>query len=293
MPVRPRHLHSAAGAKGIMNEVEETQHGEKLLSAVERILADDQTILRIVEEHRRKVPSMDDHDMFVRAVGESLVKTYSTKSAISGGATALPAVLPGFGTLATLTGGTLVDMALMLKYEVEMCLALSWLYGFDIRRREERQIALLLASVNTYEVQSGRNYFVDLASAETTAIWNYAPRELSKLVLQVMGKLAILSVGKGLARALPLVGIAIGSSVNKVLTTRVGKRCIEEVSRRRTLLGHEVIEEYEDVVEAKVKPKKKTKTTKTTKTTKGANTGKSTTTRKRAKTTKSSKGKVA
>jgi hypothetical protein len=47
--------------------------------------------------------------------------------------------------------------------------------------------------------------------------------------------IALLSVSKGFLRALPLVGIAVGSSMNKVLTQRVGERCMHELRKRREL----------------------------------------------------------
>lgn len=62
---------------------------------------------------------------------------------------AAPALIPGAGTLMAALGGALADMGFLLKYEVEMALVLSHLYGFDIRRDEERQLAFLRASVGT------------------------------------------------------------------------------------------------------------------------------------------------
>jgi hypothetical protein len=75
----------------------------------------------------------------------------------------------------------------------------------------------------------------DLAETQGIAFWKYAPREASKVLVGVMTKIALLSVSKGLLRALPLVGIAVGSSMNKVLTNRVGERCMGELKKRREL----------------------------------------------------------
>ena len=131
-----------------MKETEDFATGKKLLSAVERILDDDENIIALVEDLKSKMKG-EGGESQQDAVGRRIVAIYSNRSAVSGGATALPAILPGLGTLATITGGTLVDMGLMLKFEVEMALALSWLHGFDIHTERERQIAFLLASVST------------------------------------------------------------------------------------------------------------------------------------------------
>lgn len=216
-----------------MNETEDTESGQKLLSAVERIADDPDEIIAIVDTLRRG-GDMENADVR-KKLSADIIDRYSTRSAISGGVAALPGIVPGLGTLVAFAGGTLVDMAMMLKFEVEMAMALSWVHGFDIRLEKERQIALLLASVSTYEAKSGRNYFVDLAEAEGTAIWNYAPRQVSKILVSVMTKIALLAISKGFARTLPVVGIVVGSGMNKVLTRRVGKRCAEELGRRRKI----------------------------------------------------------
>jgi hypothetical protein len=141
----------------------------------------------------------------------------------------------------------------MLKYEVEMALVLSHLHGFDITQKKERQLAFLMASVSTYNAKSGRNFFLDVAHAEGIAIWKYAPREVSKMLVTAFTQLALMHLSKGLLRALPLVGIAVGSSMNKALTTRVGERCISELKLRQQLT------EEEPPAEEKVKPKARKK----------------------------------
>ena len=233
-----------------MDEHTAEVQGQKLLSAVERIVEDPDSLAASVEKLERENPSAEDRDpdAHTRSLAERLVSSYSTKTAISGGVAALPAFLPGAGTLVAFLGGGLADLGLMLKFETEMAMALTHLYGFDIRKEKERQIAFLLASVSTYDAKDGRNYFADLIEAEGTAIWNYAPRQISKLLLTAMGRFALMSVSKGFLRALPVVGVVVGSAANKVLTTNVGNRCISELERRRRLER----EEQEPVVRSRV-----------------------------------------
>lgn len=231
---------------------ESQEGGRRLLSAVERIIAGDDTLIgavdAIVAAHpKARSTGEADRDALREDVGRKIVSAWSNRSALSGGATALPALLPGMGTLATVAGGALVDMALMLKFEVEMVLALSWLHGFDIRTERERQIAFLLAGVSTFEAREGRPFVVDLADAEAQAVWNYAPREMGKAVVSVFAKLALAGVGRGVFKALPLVGVGVGAGMNKVLTARVGERAMRELARRRRLAD---FAESDDVSEA-------------------------------------------
>jgi hypothetical protein len=234
-----------------MKEVEDHEQGRKLLSAVERIIDDTENIIALVDRHaehlRAEQPGIDD-DALRELIAEKLVSHYSTASAISGGATALPAIFPGAGSILALTGGTLLDVAFVLKYEVEMSLALCWTYGFDIRVERERRLAFLLASVLTHDESTGESFINDVMKAETQAIWNYAPRQVPKLLAQVFARIAVRQAAKGLGRLLPFVGVAVGAGMNKALTTNTGKKMMEELRRRREEGEHEI--PHEDIVEA-------------------------------------------
>ncbi|WP_375770853.1 EcsC family protein [Archangium gephyra] len=238
-----------------MKEAEDQSQGRKLLTAVERILSDTDSLIALAEQQVLRAGGDK------REAAEEVVRSFSNRAAVAGGLAAAPALIPGAGTLVAALGGALADMGFLLKYEVEMALVLSYLHGFDIRKDEERQLAFLLASVSTYDAKSGENVLVDVAKAEGVAIWKYAPREVSKHLVSVMTKIALLQLSKGLVRALPLVGIAVGSSMNKVLTKRVGERCIRDLQKRREFLGAEATreEQEEDVVEARVRPPAKKK----------------------------------
>ena len=238
-----------------MKEAEDQSQGQKLLSAVERIISDTDSLIALAQHHLRQAQKkkLASEAETREAAAAEVVSYFSTRAAISGGLAATPALIPGVGTLLAALGGALADMGFLLKYEVEMALVLSHLHGFDIQKEEERQLAFLLASVGTYDAKSGHNAFLDMAQAEGIAIWKYAPREVSKMLVSVMTKIALLQLSKGLVRALPLVGIAVGSSMNKVLTSRVGERCIRDLKTRRELTGQEAGEDDADVVDATVR----------------------------------------
>lgn len=240
-----------------MKEVEDQEQGRKLLTAVERILADTDSLVALSKQHlekarQKKLPS---EDAVRDAAALEVVRHFSNRSAVSGGLAALPGIVPGAGTLVAALGGTLADMCFMLKFEVEMALVLSHLYGFDITRQDERQLAFLLASVSTYDAkrEGERSAVVDLAETQGIAFWKYAPREASKVLVSVMTKIALLSVSKGFFRALPLVGIAVGSSMNKVLTQRVGERCTGELKKRREVAPPTSADTSDSVVDAHVR----------------------------------------
>ena len=220
--------------------------GERLLSAIDRLVDDRDTLISRVEAIKGAINIERDDKAYREAVAAKIIDVYSVKTAIIGAATALPAVVPGAGSGIALVGGALVDMTLVLKHEVEMAMCLTHLSGFDLADERERWLAYVLAGVRTYEVESGRSYFVDLLEAQVDILPRYTPREIFKIAATVLGHLAIFSLSRGVIRALPLVGIFVGASTNKLMTTSVGWSCVDTLERRRRMAPRE------PVVEAKV-----------------------------------------
>jgi uncharacterized protein (DUF697 family) len=218
---------------------ETSAHGERLLTAVERLVDDSESLVAQVEAFKEDIaPShAEESPLFRNAVAERVIRSFSNRSAFAGGVTALPSMLPGGGTLVALLGGSLADMTLMLKHEVEMALCLTHLYGYDIREERPRWLGYTLAAVNTYETRSGRNFFVDMAEAQLEALSKYTPRQLSKLVVTAFGKYALLSISRSLLRILPFVGVAVSASANKLIVNSVGWRCVDALERLRAAEG--------------------------------------------------------
>ena len=217
------------------------EKAKQILTAVERILASSQSIRATVDEARataKEKSTLDKTETVRELTARELVRHYSNRTAIAGGVSGLPALIPGIGSIAVSIGGGLAELTFLLKWEVEMALALSHLYGFDIDDPRERQLGFLMASVGTYDA-TGKNFFVDVLKVEGTAIWNYAPRKVGKVVVQALAMLAAVYLWRGFFKAIPVLGIAIGTGMNKVLTQRVGNRVSRDLRTRRELVGHE------------------------------------------------------
>jgi hypothetical protein len=178
------------------------EKGQTLLNAVERIVAPNDEILRIVASARRQ---SSDHASAERWI----VARQSNLSALAGAVAAAPSLLPGWGTIGVF-GTVMTEMVIVLKLETEMCLALAALNGLDLERRDHRQLAYLLAAVGTHEIATGRNPLQDVGAVGWEAVWSYSPREIGKLLLRVLGALALINaartVGRGLLRAIPVIG---------------------------------------------------------------------------------------
>lgn len=224
-----------------MEKPDDDEQGRKLLTAVERIVGSSAAIKATVEGVQATLKSTQPElkgPELRSAVAAELVKHYSNRAAIAGGASALPGLIPGWGSIVAAVGGTFAELTLLLKWEVEMALALSHLHGFDIEQPSERQLAFLMASVGTYDA-GGKNFFADIARLEGTAIWNYAPRRIARFVAQALAALAAMYIWRGFFKAIPVLGIGIGAVTNKVLTQKVGDRCVRDLQTRRELMKDE------------------------------------------------------
>ena len=213
------------------------EHGRSLLSAVERVLAPTDTLVALAAKHRdaARESTGDDETEVRRQASQTVIRHYSNRAMVVGAAATLPGSLPGVGTVVALVSGTVLDVTFLLKWEVEMALVLSELHGFDIQKNAERQLAFLMASVGTYDAQSGKNFVLDVLSAEREAVWNYTPRRMGKAIATVLGFIALMRLGRGFMRLVPLVGPLVGAVGNKVLTQRVGERCRQDFETRRML----------------------------------------------------------
>lgn len=218
-----------------MTSTSEQNTPREFVSAVERLMYPPEILVRRVREH------LAARGGNLERAAHSIISEQSMSSAIAGGLAAVPAVMPGVGTALTVMGGVLTEMLYVLKMESELCMMLASLHSFDIHSPQERRLAMLLASVGTFEVQQKESALASLGIASMEAVWNYAPRETGKLLLEVVGQGLVRSAAGRSARtlflAVPFVGIGIGAMTNKMLTQRAGVRAHAELGLRRQVLG--------------------------------------------------------
>lgn len=228
----------------VSDSSDDEEKGKQLLNAVERLVASNDKLRELVTQaqgtaHERSPEASKQKETLRALTAQQLTRVYSNRAAIAGGAAGVPALIPGFGSIAAGVAGTFAELAYVLKCEVELCLSIAHVYGFDIEDPRERQLAFLLAAVSTYD-SDGKSFFADVVRAEAVAIWNYGPRVLGGMVIKAMAAVALSSVWRGFTRMIPVLGIAIGSGMNKVLTQRVGDRVSRDFRQRRELMRAEV-----------------------------------------------------
>ena len=230
----------------------EIENAKKILRAIEAILDDNEDIIAVYEKACLKVTSKNDNEdnplsetQWFTEVGKKIVNHYTTKATASGAISGVPAVIPGLGSLVGFLGASIADVVLTLKFEVEMTLCLCHLAGFNIEKERHRQLAFTLASVTSYEIRKTKNTIKDSTSLAASAFWDYSIRQLSKYLFIMISKRALLASMKKTLLIVPVVGIAIGAGMNRILTKKTGLYVLD------TLWDRRMVDTDEDVIDAK------------------------------------------
>ena len=214
-----------------MNQTDQPNSSPALLKALELILAPPALIQQKVKKtkERLRLRSKTVNEEALREkVAAQLIASYSTKAGLSGGATALIGVVPGVGTALELFGGATADMALCLKYQVEMSMALAALYGQDIESEADRKRYFIIAGLSTINTETVRQGSEEAARLFTKALQRYLREASFDTVRVLFRKVSITLSKKMLQKAIPFgVGAVIGFSSNKTLTWLVGRRAKE------------------------------------------------------------------
>jgi len=200
-----------------------------LLKAIELILAKPEDIKRETlsllkkyqgEHARNKTP-----EEIRELVAKKIISNYSYFTAFVGGASGLVGLIPGLGTVLATFGGATTDIALTMKYQIEMVMALAVVYGHDIEKEEEQRMCLIVAglgAVNEAAKQGGK-------TVGTKAFVNMTQQYLKGATLvavkEIFKKIGITFTRKAVEKAIPFgVGVVIGATANKGLTMYVGSK---------------------------------------------------------------------
>ena len=134
-----------------------------LIKAIELVLAKPENIKKetdnILTKYRKRYKDERDEEDIKELVANKVIKNYSYMSAFSGGTTALAGVIPGLGTVVSVAGGATADVALCMKFQIEMTMALAHIYDHDILEEEEKRLCFIIAGLGAVNqaAQKGAN----------------------------------------------------------------------------------------------------------------------------------------
>ena len=86
-----------------------------------------------------------------RHAANRIIRRYSWLAASSGGATALAGVVPGLGTAVAALGGGLADTPVCMKLQVNLCICLAAVFGYDVASEDMRHLAYLIAAASAVD----------------------------------------------------------------------------------------------------------------------------------------------
>ncbi|HIJ79382.1 MAG: EcsC family protein [Desulfobulbaceae bacterium] len=154
-------------------------------------------------------------------VSNELIGTHCLKSGFFGGLTSAPGTLPGMGTLGTVTVTLSADLLYLLRTQVELCYGISVAYGVEMEEKELRAVAMALIGYSgSNEAVRDINALV-IREIIDQAARNYLAAGMNKAITLLLQKMGTKSSGR-LIKALPLIGIPIGASVNVATIKTVG-----------------------------------------------------------------------
>ena len=200
-----------------------------LIKAIELILAKPENIKKetdnILTKYRKRYKNERDEEDIKELVANKVIKNYSYMSAFSGGTTALAGVIPGLGTVVSVAGGTTADVALCMKFQIEMTMALAHIYDHDILEEEEKRLCFIIAGLGAVNQAAQKGVKEVGSKAFTKMVQQYLKGSNLVAVKEIFKRVGITFTRKSLEKAIPFgIGVVIGFTVNKTLSWYVGVR---------------------------------------------------------------------
>ncbi len=153
-------------------------------------------------------------NMKKRAV-EYLINRKSQASAMFGGATAIPGTIPGLGTVGTIATAVSSELIAVTKLEIELCLEIACLYGWDIRSEDR------VWEVLSIMAKSGRK-----PTHEDEILRKMIERAvktgLVRLIRNVSRRIGLRIFKRVIFKIIPWIGIPVGAGYNLKSTREIG-----------------------------------------------------------------------
>ncbi len=158
--------------------------------------ADQASARKQVAQFRKRHPRASQDELAQMLIKEKCIKTGSVGAATSGAS-----IIPGLGTLTSMTVGVAADITLTYALQAELVLEIAEVYGYEMSDAERRNAILLVTGIS-----AGAN------------------RALARAGTEVAEQVGTRIASKSLVKAIPVFGVAASTATNAVATYAVGKR---------------------------------------------------------------------
>jgi hypothetical protein len=192
---------------------------DDLLEFIERAVdnVDEPAAVERVEALREAHPEASTDEMVELLVRQKCMQTGAV-GAITSGAS----MIPGLGTLVSLTFGVAADIGMTFKYQAELVLEIAAVYEHKLNPIEKRRVVMLITGLS-----AGANQAVRKASQR---IAEKATERLAQ---------------KSVTKAIPVIGVAASAGTNILFTYVIGQRANAYFS-----LGPEAVGDWGESIRA-------------------------------------------
>jgi hypothetical protein len=167
---------------------------DKLVDYIHK--ADDVAAAERVQTIRQQWPEASTDDVVQELIRRKCIKAGSVGAVTSGAA-----LIPGLGTLASLTFGVAADVGLTFKLQTELVLEIAAAHDKRLSDDEKQRVVLLVTGLSM-----GTNQAVTRVGSR-----------ISRLATERLAR-------RSVARAIPVIGVAASAGVNVVSTYIIGRR---------------------------------------------------------------------
>ncbi|MEO5356292.1 MAG: EcsC family protein [Nitrospirae bacterium YQR-1] len=178
-------------------------------------------VYELVEEFDLKMGGDKPQKYISYAVSSKLMKRAAFKAAGIGGLTTLPMTIPVIGTIGTVLAGSIVDLALVLRIQIELCFAISAAYGVELDEDELKAITLALLGFSGSSQAFKATAAGLLRSAVDEIAQGYINRGVEVATVEFAERL-IPRLLKKYYRYIPYIGVPLGAAFNLASTMTVG-----------------------------------------------------------------------
>ncbi|MBF0457191.1 MAG: EcsC family protein [Nitrospirae bacterium] len=182
-----------------------------------------QEVKEMINEYDLRHLGAKPHKYVAYAVGSKLIKNAAIKAGGIGGLTSIPGTLPIVGTVGTVLIGGAIDLAIVLRMQIELCYALSVAYDVHMDEDELKAAALALVGFSGSAAAAKAVTASMLRKTVDTLASDYIKTGLARATVEIAEK-AIPRLLTKWYKLIPLIGIPIGVSVNAATTMMIGNQ---------------------------------------------------------------------
>lgn len=167
---------------------------DKLVEYINK--ADEAAAAKRVAELREQKPQATKDELV-----EELIRRKIFKTGVVGAVTSGAALVPGLGTFASLTFGVAADIGMTFKLQAELVLEIAAAHNHMLTEDEKEKVILLVTGIS-----AGANQLLTRAGTKIS-------QEATERLVQ-----------KSVAKAIPVLGVAVSGGVNALSTYIIGQR---------------------------------------------------------------------